>query len=316
MSSLQHPLKFKVKLKAQKLQILKRRWLDLAIASACSIAAIYPAQSHAEDFAQLDTRLRYDSNLGNAKAPYIVSDSSWLTSLILGKQHFLGESNVNLSYAAKLSNESFNRLPGLSHTGAGIQISGKHKLGIGPYAPNFTLTAALERQAFRDQIRNATQHQIELKMGKRLSERLSVWAAMSSEKNHSDHQEKVEYYISGATYETSNRNYKLNLDFAQRENIIWNLSYSMRRGDVLVTTMADLDYNYDIARAIRPDPSFGPERDIYRLNGSTQTIATGITHSINTNWTLHMHLQKNWTIIPGGVNYQRHGFSMSASYQF
>lgn len=288
--------------------------LFLSIATLLVTASSAIAQ--ADNFAQFDTRLRYDSNLGNAKRPYIVSDSSLMTSFTFGKQHFIDDSNLNFSYAAKLSNESFNQLTGLSRSSAGLQINGKQKFGIGPYSPSVSMGLGLERQAFRDKERNATLHQIELKASKRLSDSFNLWASVTTEKNHADHQERVEYYFPGNTFETSNRIYKLNLDFAQSGSSIWNLSYAMRQGDVLVTTKADLLYNYAIARAIRPDKSFGADRDIYRLNGSTQTISVGFTRSLDAHWSMNINLQKNWTSIPGGVNYQRDGLTLSASYQF
>ena len=280
------------------------------------LVAASSATALADNFVHFDTRLRYDSNLGNAKQPYTVGDSSLMTSFNFGKQHFVDDSNFNYSYSAKLSNESFNQLTGLSRSSAGVHINGKNKFGIGPYAPTVSLGFGIERQAFRDKERNASLHQIELKASKRLSESFNLWASVASEKNHADHQERVAYYFPGNTYETSNRIYKLNLDFTQSDSNIWNISYAMRRGDVLVTTKADLLYNYAIARAIRPDKSFGADRDVYRLNGSTQTLSTGLTRSIDANWSMNVNVQKNWTTIPGGVNYQRHGLSLSASYQF
>lgn len=284
------------------------------IATFLLVASATTAQ--ADNFAQFDTRLRYDSNLGNAKRPYIVGDSSLMTSFSVGQQHFIDDSNFNFSYAAKLSNESFNQLTGLSRSGAGLQINGKNKFGIGPYAPSVSLGFGLERQAFRDKERNATLHHIELKASKRLSANFNLWGSVATEKNHADHQERIEYYVPGTTFETSNRIYKLNLDFAQNESNIWNISYAMRRGDVLVTTKADVAYIYAIARAIRPDNSFGASRDIYRLDGSTQTLSAGLTHSIDSNWSVNVNLQKHWTTIPRGTNYQRHGLALSASYQF
>nr|WP_315476740.1 hypothetical protein [uncultured Undibacterium sp.] len=280
------------------------------------VVAAHSATAQADNFAQFDTRLRYDSNLGNAKQPYIVGDSSLMTSFTFGKQHFIDDSNLNFSYAAKLSNESFNQLTGLSRSGAGLQFSGKNKFGLGPYAPSLSLGFGLERQAFRDKERNATMHQIELKASKRLSESFHLWASVASEKNHADHQERVGYNFPGTTFETSNRIYKLNLDFAQSESNILNISYAKRQGDVLVTTKADWNNNYTIARAIRPDKSFGANRNIYRLDGSTQTLSAGLTRSIDANWSLNVNLQKHWTTIPNGMNYQRHGITLSASYQF
>ncbi|MFZ6801847.1 hypothetical protein [Undibacterium sp. Di24W] len=288
----------------------------LFLSIATLLVAATTSTAHADGFAQFDTRLRYDSNLGNAKQPYIVGDSSLMTSFTIGKQHFIDDSNLNFSYAAKLSNESFNQLTGLSRTGAGLQISGKNKFGLGPYAPSLSLGFGLERQAFRDKERNGTLHQIELKASKRLSEVFNLWASLANEKNHADHQDRIEYNLPGTTFETSNRIYKLNLDFAQSESSIWNISYAVRQGDVLVTTKADWNSNYTIARAIHPDKSFGVNRNTYRLDGSTQTLSAGLTHSIDANWSVNLNLQKNWTTIPAGMNYQRHGLSLSASYQF
>jgi hypothetical protein len=290
------------------------RQLFLSIATLLIATTILPA--HADSFAQFDTRLRYDSNLGNAKQPYIVGDNSLMTSFTFGKQHFIEGSNLNFSYAAKLSNESFNQLTGLSRFGAGLQFSAKNKFGLGPYAPSLSLGFGLERQAFRDKERNGTLHQIELKGSKRLSEVFNLSASVAIEKNHADHQERVQYNFPGTTFETSNRIYKLNLDFAQSKSSIWNISYAKRQGDVLVTTKADWNYNYAIARAIRPDKSFGENRNIYRLDGSTQILSAGLTHSIDAGWSVNLNLQKNWTTIPAGVNYQRHGVALSASYQF
>jgi len=111
---------------------------------------------------------------------------------------------------------------------------------------------------------------LELRVSKRLIDSLNVTARITGEIHHGNHNESVEEDHSGAVYEGRNRSLQLALDYTVWNDKILSLSYGIRRGDLIVTTIADSAAIYDVAKAIRPDPTFGPNRDVYRLDGEVR----------------------------------------------
>lgn len=272
--------------------------------------------AHADDFASFESRLHRDNNVGNSRVKYAVGDTSYSNSFNFGRVLATGEDPYLWTFAGKLSKDSYQRLEGLDRLEIAGNIDLKKKWGLGPYAPVFgaNLSYGLQQYAQNDKDRRV--QGLELRASKRLIDALNVTARIAAEIHHGNHNESVEENHSGAVYEGRNRSWQVAFDYTILNDKLITLSYGIRRGDLVVTTISDSAAIYDVAKAIHPDPSFGLDRDAYRLDGEVKTLGLGFTVPISTQWTLQLDGQQHDSKVSNGVTYSRRTYSLSARYQF
>jgi hypothetical protein len=270
----------------------------------------------ADTFLTFDSKLRTDNNIGNAESPYLISDNAWVNTLSAGQFFVLSEQDYLLTLQAKLKNEIYQRLHGLSNTTVGASAELKHKLGMGAYAPSISSNISLERFNYSRNDRSGWAQQVGMKLAKRISERSNLIASANFEGFHADHNEQVEADFAGNVFEKRSRLFALNWDYACTENTTLSLGVGVRKGDVNVTTIADYDELYAGAKAIRPDPSFGNERDVYRIRGNTQILSLGFDTQVTATWRLGAQIQRQFTYAEGDNRYYKNLFALTAQTHF
>ncbi len=272
--------------------------------------------AQADDFASFETRLHRDDNVGNSRARYAVGDTTFSSSLSFGRILALGDDPYLWTFGGKLSKDSYQKLDGLDKLDVTANIDLKKKWGLGPYAPIFGVNMSYGLQQYSQNDKDKKVQTLELRASKRLIDSLNFTARIVGEIHHGNHNQSVEEGRSGAVYEGRNRSLQLVLDYTVWNDKLLSLSYGIRRGELIVTTIADSAAIYDVAKAIRPDPTFGPDRDVYRLNGEVKTRGLGFTMPITSQWALQLDGQQHDSKVSNGVSYSRRTYSLSARYQF
>ncbi len=270
----------------------------------------------ADDFASFESQFKHDNNVGNSRVRYAVGDTVFTNTLNLGQRLSIGEDPYFLSFAGKLSGSSYNQLTGLGHRDVGFQFDLQKKWGLGPYAPIFGAQLAYERQLFQQTDRTQNIQRFELRASKRVLDSLNLSARWSSTQHHPSDNTSVEEDHPGNVYETRYRNWNFSADYTVFGDHTISLQYGHRNGDLVVTTIADSAAIYNVAKAIRPDPSFGPDRDAYRLEGTIKTWGLSYTLPITRQWNLQLDAQQHDSRVSNSVSYSRKVIGLAAHYQF
>lgn len=291
----------------------KARWLAL---SAFLVTTAFTLPSHAEDFVQFDSQFKRDDNLGNSRVRYAVADNVLTNSLRLGRVTSLGEDPVIVILSARLANTSYNQFTGLSHRDLGMSLDLTKKLGLGPYAPTLGAQLSYERQLFEQSDRTQNIQQAEISLSKRILDTLKLQAHWRMTQHHASDNRSVEEDHSGAVYDGRYQSWSLGADYTLFGDHLLGLQYSYRKGDLIVTTVSDSAAIYDVAKAIRPDPAFGPNRDAYRLDGEIKTYGLSYTIPLNRQWDLQLENQRHDSRVSNGVTYARRVYSVSAHFKF
>lgn len=270
----------------------------------------------AEDFLQFNTQLKRDNNLGNSRVRYAVADNAFTNTLNFGRIATLGDDPVTVILNGKLATTSYNRFTGLNHRDLGGTIEVKKKWGLGPYAPIFSGQLGYERQLFEQADRTQDIQHAELRLNKRVIENLSLSANWRITQHHAGDNRSVEEDYSGAVFDGRYHTWSVSADYNIFGDHLFGLQYSQRKGDLVVTTVSDSAAIYSVAKAIRPDPAFGADRDAYRLDGEIKSWGFSYTIPLNRQWDLQFENQKHDSRVSNGVTYARRVYSVSAHFKF
>ncbi|WMW80137.1 hypothetical protein RF679_16010 [Undibacterium cyanobacteriorum] len=277
---------------------------------------LFTTPAVAEDFLQFDTQLKRDNNLGNSRVRYAVADNSLINTLNVGRIATLGDDPITVILNGKLASTSYNRFTGLSHRDLGGTIEVKKKWGLGPYAPVFSGQLGYERQLFEQADRTQDIQHAELRLSKRVIENLNLNATWRLTQHHAADNRSVEEDYSGAVYDGRYHTWSVSADYSIFGDHLLGLQYSQRKGDLVVTTVSDSAAIYSVAKAIRPDPAFGADRDAYRLDGEIKSWGFSYTIPLNRQWDLQFENQKHDSRVSNGVTYAKRVYSVSAHFKF
>ena len=246
--------------------------------------------------------LSHDDNVGNAQSySSKVADSNLSATLSLLQLMALGE-NFSLAAGGDASGQIYDHLTGLNNASLDAVLSLKEKWGIGAYAPWTRLGISAGRANFDDGYRDATLYRASLEAGKRLDERWNLWAKYSFEHRRADPVPSDLYRVPGDVFTLTGRSFKAGVQYGLSERVSLSLGSLLRHGDVVSTTNENA-YNYTSAKAVAPDPSFGPEAYAYRLGGTTYGARLGVEYSLNDRSLLGCGFQRLETHAQGGNNY-------------
>lgn len=270
----------------------------------------------ADDFANFESRIKHDDNVGNSRVRYAVADTVVANTLRFGRIIDIGEDPYLLTFNGKINNQTYHRLDGLNQLAVGVGVDLKKKLGLGPYAPIVAANINFERQQFQQEDKNLNVQVLELRASKRVWDELNLSIHASTERRHAADNNSVKPGLSGAVYDGSNRQLSLNADYTCWANSILSLQYSIRRGDLVVSTITNSAAIINVAKAIRPDPAFGSDRDAYKVEGEIKSLGLSFTYPLTARWELQLDRQQHQSTVVNGVKYDRHAYSLAARYQF
>ena len=270
----------------------------------------------ADDFASFESRIKHDDNVGNSRVRYAVTDTVVTNTLRFGRTIDVGEDPYLLTFNGKLNNQTYHRLDGLNQLALGTGVDLKKKLGLGPYAPIVAANINFERQQFQQEDKNQSVQVLELRASKRVWDALNLSIHASTERRHAADNNSVKPGFSGAVYDGSNRQLSLSADYTWWANSILSLQYSIRRGDLVVSTITDSAAIIHVAKAIRPDPAFGSDREAYKVEGEIKSLGLSFTYPISSQWDVRIDRQQHQSTVVNGVKYDRHAYSFNVRYQF
>jgi hypothetical protein len=246
--------------------------------------------------------LNHDDNVGNARNyTSVVGDSSAVASASLLQLTSIAD-GFSLSAGGDLSGQMHERLSGLNNASVDGVLSLKKKWGVGAFAPWTRLGVSIGRSDFADRYRDATLYRASLEAGKRLDERWNFWAMYAFERRRAAPVEYGAYGVSSDVFSDEGRSFKAGVEYQLSERISLRLGSLLRHGDVVSTSQPG-SFIYAYAKAVAPDPTFGPGAYAYRLMGTTFGARLGVDYSLTAHSLIGCGFQRLETHAQGGNNY-------------
>lgn len=282
-------------------------------------STILLSSAHAEGFLTLETKLKYDSNLTNARfLQDQVGDMATVINVTGGKYFQLSDSN-SLTVTGDFSSELYNTYHGMNNLSLGGSTTLKRKWGLGLYQPWTAITLSTTRLDYNNNVRDGWLHKVMISGGKRVSEHWDIWADVSLQKRTQNNSSVIAPGISGSPFELFNKVATLDAVYAFSESTFFMLGYQWRRGDVVATAITNSPIHavFDpVTTAETADNAFGVDGEAYRLKGTTHTFGAKINTTIYQDYVLGLEYQRYITHGNGGNNYYKSVPALTLSYHF
>ena len=289
---------------------------SLALLTAAAILAAAPMTARGDWTLSGAARLAHDDNVGNAQANVDkVQDYSADARLSLYRLFPL-DGGWSMSVGGDLAGEAYDNLTGLNNASIEGSLSLKKKWGLGAFAPWARAQFSLGRAEYRDGYRDATLYRASLDLGKRIDERLNLWAQYSFERRAASPGPELVPGVSGDAFSQSGNNLGATLEFALGERIFLTAGALWRTGDVVSTALIPWYYLYESSDAIARDPTFGPNAIAYRLPGTTYGLKVGAEFSVNAHNSIGCGFQWLDTHAKGGNDYNQSMPEITWNYRF
>jgi hypothetical protein len=259
--------------------------------------------------------LNHDNNVGNTEnTASVVADSRADASLSLLQQVPLGD-GFSLAAGGDLSGQLYDHLSGLNNASVDGILSLKKKWGLGAFAPWSRVGIQVGRVDYDDRYRDATLYSVSLEAGARLDERWNLWAKYAFERRRAAPAESDIYGVSSDVFSQRGRSFKVGVQYSLSERLSLSFGSLLRRGDVISTTQPGEDI-FANAKAVAPDPTFGPDAYAYRLMGTTLGARLGLEYSLTARSLIGFGFQRLDTHARGGNNYGDSMPELTWNYQF
>jgi hypothetical protein len=246
--------------------------------------------------------LNYDNNVGNAEnSASVVADSRADANFSLLQQIPLG-AGFSLAAGGDLSGQVYDHLSGLNNASVEGTLSLKKKWGLGAFAPWSRLEASVGRVDYDDRYRDATLYSVSLEAGKRLDERWNLWAKYAFERRRAAPADSDIYGVSSDVFSQRGRSFKVGVQYSLSDRMSLSLGSLLRHGDVVATTQPGADI-FANAKAVAPDPTFGPDAYAYRLVGTTFGARIGLDYSVTAHSLIGIGFRRLDTRTRGGNSY-------------
>jgi hypothetical protein len=279
------------------------------------LLAALPCTARSDWTPVAEASVRHDDNVGNAQSySDIVADTTIGARLSIF-QLFPMADGYSVTIGGGLSGESFHSLTGLNNASLDGVMALKKKWGVGAFAPWARLGISVARTDYDDSYRNAWIYRATLASGRRIDERWNLWAEYAFERRAASPQMEEVPGLSGDAYSQDGQSVGAHLEYSLNGSVFLVLGLSARHGDVVSTTEASYAI-FAAARALAPDPAFGPEAYAYRLTGTTYGFHVGVNYSPTPHSVLGCGFERFDTHADGGITYTKSIPEITWNYSF
>jgi hypothetical protein len=275
------------------------------------------ASASAEWYSTVEGKYKYSNNLNNGISNDTVDDSIFALSAVGGKYFQLNDHD-KLSIQSQFNGEVYDRFKGMNNLDLGGSLALTRKWALGLYAPWTSLSFGGAYLDYNNQVRSGSKFHVQLSSGKRITERLSVWADLQFDKRFTDYNVIVDQGVSGSVYNLTNKSFKLNTLYLFDSGLFIKSSYQFRQGDVVTTTLKNnANPNIDaVTTAASLDATFGSQAEAYRLTGTTHILNAGVSKVIMPHWLMSVEYQYVMIYGKGNNNYFVSTPALTSSYDF
>ncbi len=299
---------------------LSRAWFSPHLFSLTLIFFyLFAGKASAEPFLNIGTKLKYDSNLTNARFAQDIVDGTAIEVDIDGGYYMQLSDFNSLRIQGELSAEAYDTYHGMNNLSLGAKLILKRKWGLGLYEPWSSLSLSAARLDFNNNLRDGYLYTAQIGAGKRITERWNVGASLSVQKRTQDDENVITPGISGAPFNLNTRALSLDAAYAFNDSIFLTLNYQLRRGDLAAATItkSPLHAAFDpVTTAETSDTAFGVQGEVYRLSGTKHQFGAGIHTELKPNLELGLEYQRSIIYANGGNNYYKSMPAITLFYGF
>jgi hypothetical protein len=213
----------------------------------------------------------YDSNVSRSnRSSDVLDDQAWKTSLAAGYGWQLID-NLRVSLSGELESHIWGNYSALDVVSPSIDANLRYRFGLGANAPWIRSETRSSYSEFRENRRSGWSFHQGLRIGKNITERLSLDGSYLFE-NFS-----AQDFIFNQTAHSGSAN----VNFSVTSSFQVSGGYTFRYGDVISHGVPPRPDIASIASAFGPVTTFGTPYVAYRFEASTHVLAMAASQSLN-----------------------------------
>lgn len=277
-------------------------------ASAAPVAGVERAFDASADAA-------YDTNVTRGQLADDIRADGHVTGYGAATLRWPFDDGSAASVGAALRGAQYVRFPRLSMLAAEASAGWQRKLGLGLEAPWIAASALIAHESYRESPRDSDRLAIDLRAGKRYSERFDASLGYTYDRRYAHHDDPVVPGISGAVWDLAGHTGYARAAYTVTDRWQLDAGYAYRRGDVVSTTHRNLAV-FLASDAIAESHAFGPGFFDYRLRGTTQSGDGTLSYGLDERSSLDFAYLYAFTRATHGFEYRNHLFTASWVYRY
>lgn len=275
--------------------------------AACLLSmtgALVAAGAAADGLDQVGVEFSYDDNLTRAQLARDIKSDSALAVSAAGGPRFQITGRDSLALTASLAATAYGHYRDLDNVSAGLALTYRRKLGLGPYVPQLSLSGSATRLEYRSDLRDGWLYGVEAEASRRFSERLALRAAYRYEQRDADRTPaRLLAFIPADVFDLKSRSLGVSGDFTVLPRYVLSLGYTVHKGDIVSTTQRNLPI-FLASSAIAPDPVFGGNTYAYKMQALTRAVSLGLSREMGRQASLSLGWEHRDSHAEGGIDYR------------
>lgn len=278
--------------------------MNIGIRLLSVACGLWAAGASAAWLDEVGVEFNHDDNLTRAQLARDIKADSAVVVSAAGGQRFQLTDRDSLALTASMAATGYGRYQGLDNMSAGLALTYRRKLGLGPFVPQLAFSGSATRLEYRSDLRDGWLYASEIEASKRLSERWAVRATYRSERRDAEHTPtRAVSFIPADVFDLRSRSVGIGSDFSLAEHYVLFGAYTVQRGDIVSTTQRNLPI-FLASSAIAADPVFGSNTYAYKMRAITRILSLGVSRQIGLQASFSIGYEHRESEARGGIDYR------------
>ncbi len=185
-----------------------------------------------------DLSIGTNDNIANAVSDYDIFDDRFLSGNLNVAKLWVPATSKSILLSGHLGVQQFNHSGGLDRRSLGGSVSYIQRMGMGAYAPRFSISMRADYRDFDSDIRDGWLYRTGINLEKRFTPALHARVGFTHEKRTAEKQNATPYVhtISGDVFNQSNNEFSAAIDYTLINNSMLSARYTYRDGEIDAST--------------------------------------------------------------------------------
>lgn len=303
----------------------------------CAFGFLATSATYAENFYQFEAGYTADDNLGLATEKANFKRDQKINAY--GSYGYFKSLDNGKSFTATAFADivSYDTYDGLNRLDIGTQLAFDKKVGVGDFAPTWSLGASILKRNVKSNVRDAWVYSINAGFNKQLNDYWGLFSQLSYSKENADSVETQSFGPSmigpsmpdpmmpnspkmptnNNAFDLTNTTLATGVEYALNDNHFLKLGYSYRTGDV-ASLARNTDPIIQYFTAITRDTAFLEKMDddlfIYRIDADSHILQLGWDIALSDNSSISFNFDHQQTSGKGGLDYDRNVYAIKYIY--
>ncbi|MEO6749103.1 MAG: hypothetical protein ABI294_05870 [Casimicrobiaceae bacterium] len=257
----------------------------------------------------------HDSNVGRSLASEGTQADTSVAGFGAAHVYFAPTSADGVTLSLGAGGVRFERYHGLDNGWISAGAAYRRKFGLGYEAPWVRAEALAEYHGYDVDLRSGPRLTSRVEFGKRFGERMSAQAGAYYEQRWSSHGTPAYPGVADDVYDLRGRGMYAGASVAFGDVFTLGAHAGLRRGDV-ASTASEWSPLLSAASAISEDPTFGNERYVYRLRGTTRNADVTLSYALGDRASINLSISGARTGVAQGYAYSSRATSIAWLYRY